>query len=431
MRTTNNKNREYPALGERVAETYSVQSKATLRNKLSDPYVKAFRWASDRIGNEGVICFVSNNSFLDNIAFDGMRSCLESEFSKVYHADLKGNAHTSGERRQREAGNIFDDQIRVGIGITLLVKKRTPPARAEIFLYEVADSLPSDAKRAVLDNAGQFLNLPLTKITPDERHTWLTQGERPEFRSFLPVASKTGKDAAPGAAVAIFKLFSLGVVTSRDSSVYNYSRSEVARSVRSLIASYNDEVARLSHGRSKLTEGDHYSQALKWTDRLKEALQAGKYLEFDASKIRNSLYRPFARQYLYFDQLLNQRQYLQPIVFPTAQSESENLAIVSSTIGFRSSYTAIVTSFIPELHFGCSTDGFQCFPFYTYAKDGTHRRENITDWALEQFRAPTATPPSPSGTSSTTSTPSCIILSTASASPPTSAANSPASRSPQ
>ncbi len=152
----NNQNREYPALEERVAATYTAQSAATLRNKLSDPYVKAFRWASDRIGDEGIVCFVSNNSFLDNIAFDGMRSCLESEFSSVYHLNLKGNAHTSGERRRREAGNIFDDQIRVGVGITLLVKNRKTAPPAEISVYSVDDYLSSERKRDLLVNAVEF-----------------------------------------------------------------------------------------------------------------------------------------------------------------------------------------------------------------------------------------------------------------------------------
>ena len=123
----NNKNRKYQALIERVATTYGARSIATLSNKLSDPYVKAFRWASDRIGEEGIVRFVSNNSFLDNIAFDGMRRSLESEFSNDPPPQLKGNAHTSGERRRREAGNIFYDQIRVGVGITFLVNNRKKP----------------------------------------------------------------------------------------------------------------------------------------------------------------------------------------------------------------------------------------------------------------------------------------------------------------
>lgn len=136
------------------------------------------------------------------------------------------------------------------------------------------------------------------------------------------------------------------------------------RNVKALASNYNAEVGRLSH-KSTPKADEQYSDRLKWTDRLKEALQARQYLEFDASKIRNSLYRPFATQWLYFDHLLNQRRYLQHLVFPTPKSEEENLAIVSSTIGFCSSYTAIMTSMIPELHFGCSTDGFQSFPFYT------------------------------------------------------------------
>ena len=119
----NNKNRKYPTMDARVAETYAKASAATNKKALTDPYVKAIRWASDRIGDEGVVAFVTNNGFLDAVAFDGMRKHLEQDFTKIYHVDLKGNARTTGERRRKEGGNIFDDQIRVGIGISFFVRK--------------------------------------------------------------------------------------------------------------------------------------------------------------------------------------------------------------------------------------------------------------------------------------------------------------------
>jgi predicted helicase len=386
----NNQNREYPALEERVAATYTAQSVATLRNKLSDPYVKAFRWASDRIGNEGIVCFVSNNSFLDNIAFDGMRSCLESEFSKIYHINLKGNAHTSGERRRREAGNIFDDQIRVGVGITLLLKSGKATTRAEISVYSVDDFLSSEKKRELLVDADTFSRVPLQPIMPDERHTWLTEGEREEFKSFTPVADKAQKASKGGDdAVAIFKLFSLGLVTNRDVYTYSFDERGLRETVRDMLEAYESALALAKHqvGRDTAELIDVEDKRIKWTRQTKASLSARKPTAVKPDAFRTALYRPFTKKYVYFDDFWNEEQYKLRRIFPTAATETENLAVVSSAVGFRSSYTAIMTSFIPELHFGCSTDGFQCFPFYTYAEDGTNRRENITDWALGQFRA--------------------------------------------
>ena len=133
----NNKNQKYKTLDQRVKDTYSKDSKAQNTNALSDPYVKAIRLASDRIGDEGIVAFVTNNSFLDGLAFDGMRKHLEHDFTKIYHIDLKGNARTSGERRRKEGGNIFDDKIRVGVGISFFIKK----ADAKSEKAEVSDLL--------------------------------------------------------------------------------------------------------------------------------------------------------------------------------------------------------------------------------------------------------------------------------------------------
>ena len=142
-------------MDDRVAETYVKDSEATLRNKLYDPYVKAIRWASDRIGKEGIVAFVTNNGFLDGIAFDGMRKHLAQDFTKIYHIDLKGNARTSGERRRKEGGNVFDDQIRVGVGITFFIKKANVTSEStEVWIYSVDDYLKGHEKQKLLTDFG-------------------------------------------------------------------------------------------------------------------------------------------------------------------------------------------------------------------------------------------------------------------------------------
>jgi predicted helicase len=211
----NNKNRAYPAIDKRVSESYVKASTAQLRSKLSDPYVKAFRWASDRIGKQGIVCFVTNNGFIDQKAFDGMRKHLYSDFDTILHFDLKGNARTYGERRQREGGNVFDDQIRVGVGISLFIRYEKRQGK-RLQMYRVDDYMRSAAKKDLLKKFGSMGGTPLTTITPDVKNNWLTEGEEADFEDMLALSPR-GPKASPSK--SIFRVFSLGVYyrTRRDS----------------------------------------------------------------------------------------------------------------------------------------------------------------------------------------------------------------------
>jgi predicted helicase len=371
-----NKNRKYMHMDKRVQETYTKASKATLRNKLSDPYVKAFRWATDRIRTGGgVVAFVSNNSFLDKIAFDGMRSYLASEFSKIIHLDLKGDAHTSAERRRREGGNIFENQIRVGVGITILIKH--PDLQDNrIQVHSVQDYLTSKEKTALLIEFGSASKVPFTVVHADENNNWLTEGHQDDFASFLPLGDRKRK--AKAFSETIFSSFSLGIATNRDAWAYSYREASVEKNMRKTISTYT--LAARDNDDLVGSTGEH---EIKWTDRLLGAHRSGTRLEFDRSKIRPALYRPFSRQYLYFDGLMNQRQYQQHRFFPT--NTSENVCFCINDIGYRSPLAILVTDCVPDLHVLAGSDGFQCFPFYRYNEDGTNRRENITDWALDEF----------------------------------------------
>ena len=356
----NNKNRRYPAVDGRIGKTYAKDSTATLKNKLSDAYVKAFRWASDRVGPEGVVAYVSNNSFLDNIAFDGMRKHLEGDFSRIYHVNLKGNARTSGERRRREAGNVFLDAIRVGIGITLLVKK-AGQRPAEVWYHSVDDYLTSETKLDILRMNDHFTALPFEKLQPDRRHTWLTEGQHIEFNSFLPMGTKEAKGGSSSSESTAFDLFSLGVASNRDTWAYNFQRDELKGNVKRLITNYNSEVARYSATDGNIdnfvNKDEHF---IKWTDRLKDALAKGERLALDERSIRRALYRPFDGEFLYFDHVLNQRRYLQYLIFPTPEAETENIAICLSGLVRTKPFYCLTSNRIPDLHL---TGDTQCFPF--------------------------------------------------------------------
>ena len=384
----NNKNRKYPVMDKQIEETYVRDSTAQLKSKLYDPYVKAFNWASKRIGEEGVVAFVTNNGFLDGIAFDGMRKHLAQDFTKIYHIDLKGNARTSGERRRKEGGNVFDDQIRVGVGISFLIKKaETTSDPAEIWIYSVENYLKMREKQKFLTNLGDYTNVPMKQTTIDKKHTWLTEGLRSEFETFCPMGSETSKKGMGDAEGTLFKTYSVGVVTARDAWVYNFNREVLTENLTQMMEYYNGQVFRWereSSGDIKVNDFiDTDDAKIKWTRSLKSRLRTGTLTEFSSENVRTSLYRPFTKSHLYFHRMMNECVYVFPSIFPTTVTETENRAICVSSPRTNTSFHTLMIDVIPDFHL---TGDSQCFPFYTYDEDGTNRQENITDWALAEFQ---------------------------------------------
>ena len=388
----NNKNRKYPTMDRRVQETYVKDSKATNKNKLSDPYVKAFRWASDRIGEEGVVALVTSNSFLNGLAFDGVRKHLEQDFSKIYHIDLKGNARTAGERRRQEGGNIFDDQIRVGVGISFFIRKAKAKSEgAEVWIYSIDDYLKARGKQELLNKFGDYTDVPAKKAAIDAKHTWLTEKHHAEFDTFIALGSKEAKAAKGEAADVIFARYSNGVKTNRDAWVYNFDRNALAGNMSRMIDTYNDQVFKWERQGNRGVDVDDFvvpdEKEIGWSSGLKQDLKRGKIAEFSHENVRRSLFRPFTKSSLYFNRMMNERVYVFPSIFPTPETETENRVIVVSDHGFRAGFSILATDMIPDVHALAASDAFQCFPFYAYDEDGGNRRENVTDWALAQFRA--------------------------------------------
>ena len=201
----NNKNRKYQTMDKRVAETYAKDSKATLKNQLSDPYVKAIRWASDRIGQEGVVAFVTNNSFLDGVAFDGMRKHLADNFEAIYILDLSGNVRKN-PKLSGTTHNVFG--IQVGVSINFFIKKReNANSQAEIFYARVDEFWRKEDKYRYLDSKEYYRNIEWQSIRPDQRYTWLTEGLRAEFETFIPMGTKEAKAARGEAVDVIFKIY--------------------------------------------------------------------------------------------------------------------------------------------------------------------------------------------------------------------------------
>lgn len=388
----NNKNRKYPTMDKRVRETYSRDSKATNKNVLADPYVKAIRWAADRIGEEGIVALVSNNGFLDGVASDGMRKHLEQDFTMIYHIDLKGNARTSGERRRREGGNVFDDQIRVGVGISFFIKKaKAESEQAEVWTYSADDYLRAREKQENLIRFGDYTGVPVKKAVIDRKHTWLTEGLHAEYELFTPLGSKDSKVAGGEAEGVIFKTYSRGITTCRDKWVYNFSRNALTENMKRTIDIYNEQVFKWNRLSRQETDLDDFvlydDRKIKWSHTLKADLRRGRTTDLSQEKLRQSLYRPFTMSHLYFDRVMNEAVYVFPSIFPSPKAEEENRVICVSGPG-HDVFRNLIANRIVELKFSNSSNGgTQCFPFYTYDEDGDNRRENITDWALDRFRS--------------------------------------------
>ena len=383
----NNKNRQYKTMDTFVRETYSRDSKATNKNALSDPYVKAILWASKRIGKEGVVAFVTNNGFLDGIAFDGMRKHLAQDFDAIYILDLSGNVRQN-PKLSGTTHNVFG--VQVGVSINFFIKRkisRTDPKSAEIFYARVDEFWRKEEKYSYLDSKEHHQNIEWQQVTPDSRYTWLTEGLHAEFDTFLPMGSKKVKRRKAVEVNVIFDTFGVGLQTSRDAWLYNFNENTLIQNVERISGFYNMHVLKWRGTPQNLRDVDDFVEyddtKIKWSSGLKLKLERAELAESTESELRVSLFRPFTKMNLCFDNTLNHRMSIFPTTFPTPEAEKENQVICINVSRTSASFHTLMVNVIPDYHI---TGDAQCFPFYTYDEDGTNRQENITDWALTEFQ---------------------------------------------
>ena len=282
----NNKNRKYPTMDAQVKETYAKDSTARNKNALADPYVKAIRWASDRIGEEGVVAFITNNGFLDGVAFDGMRKRLAADFDAIYILDLGGNARKG---LKVSDANVFG--IRVGVSINLFVKKcDNTNVHAEIFYACVDEFWRKEDKYRYLDSKEHYRNIEWQPITPDQRYTWLTEGLHADFETFIPMGTQEAKAATGAAVEVIFQTYSNGVKTNRDAWAYNFNRNTLTENMSGMIETYNAEVDRWKRRENQDENVDDFvvygDEKISWSRDLKSKLKRGKIAEYDKYKVR-------------------------------------------------------------------------------------------------------------------------------------------------
>lgn len=346
----NNQNLKYPRLDGRIEKTYVSRSSANLKNKLYDSYFRALRWATDRIGDAGIIAFVSNNSFLDANTADGVRLTFQDEFSDIYLYNLKGNARTQGERRRREGGNVFESGSRTGITITVLVKTADHAGDAKIHYAEVDDYLTRQEKLDEIADNHSITGTEFQTISPNAHGDWISQRDE-TFGALQPMG-----DNAKGnnQSSAVFVTYSLGVSTNRDAWVYNFSDESLRANVGRLTENYN---AQLCSSDKRLDQ-----TLVKWSSKLDAAFGKGAKLRVDPAAFRPAFYRPFVRECLYFNSVLNERQALQGNLFPSPVQP--NVTVTVTPAGGRP-FMPLMASLLPDLHFNGDT---QCFPLYTWAK---------------------------------------------------------------
>lgn len=353
-----NQNDHYEELDARLAATYVQETASSNKNKLYDSYIRAYRGASDRIGNQGVIGFVTNAGWLDSSSADGMRKCITEEFNSIYIYHLKGNARTQGVQRQKEKDNVFGEGSRAPVAIVFLVKNPRSSDRGKIYFHAVDDYLTREEKLAALKRDRSISNTSMNVIVPDAHGDWFNQRDD-SFSHFMRMDGKKAKEPA------IFKNFSLGVATGRDAWCYNFSKNVLSSNIHRMIDNY--ERIRLESIKSENFVLTKNPVEISWNSNLEQRLNKNTIIKFDNNALCKSFYRPFIPSNLYFHVDLIARRYQLASIFPNNSAENlvicssgvDNLVICINQNAKDAGQIALMTDHIADLHFNGDT---QCFP---------------------------------------------------------------------
>lgn len=371
-------NVEYRHLDQRIADTYAQQVDSQLKRYIYNSFVRAIRWASNRIGEKGVIGFITSASWLDGASMTGLRRCLHEEFTSLYVLNLRGNQQsTSGEMSRREGGKLFGGGSRQPIAISILVKNPAKIRRSDIHYHDIGDYLTREEKLARLVAFKDGEEVPWQRITPDQFGDWVNQRDS-RFDDYLALGDKKKIEAE-----TVFRIYSLGLATNRDAWCYNASRTQLEQNIRGSLDFFNSEVARYQATSKQILVKDFVnldSKRFSWgPDPIKKVGQ-GKTISFHSEAIRSCIYRPFSRQWAYFHRTYNNRVYQLPSIFP--KPDSENRLICVSGIGAKE-VSCLMVDTLPDLNMLAA--GSQSFPRYVYTEDG-EQISNITERAVRRLQ---------------------------------------------
>lgn len=408
----NNQNTTYDYLDKSIANTYVLHSKSTLTRNAYDSYIKAFRWSTDRIGDNGVVCFVSNGSYLDSVALDGFRECLLGDFTHVYVFNLRGNARTQGEQRRKEHGNVFGEGTRTPVAITLLIKRAGVQNDGFIHYHDIGDYLTREEKLNIIAEFGNIDGIEWEHITPNENNDWINQRNQ-SFGNFIALGDKKKKEQ-----ISIYHdNYASGLSTNRDVWVYNFSAYKACDNAEKMINFYNDERVRCNmeldeHERTgivinptqKVKETffmnvrSNDETKISWSEKLLKLFRKDEMIE-NNGVIRLVSYRPFCKKKLFYNKDIIERPSKWDNIIP--DDKHDNLVICVSGSPIKKNFSVLITDTIQDLNF---MEHSQSFPLYIYEEsketetqlslfadttDGQEkytRRDAITDEALQAFR---------------------------------------------
>ena len=386
----NNQNMKYPDLDESISNTYVKLSSSKTRTSVYDSYFKAFRWASNRLKEQGIVCFVTNGSWIDSNSADGFRKSLSKEFSSVFVFNLRGNARTMGEQRRMESGNVFGEGSRTPVAITLLVRNPKHKGPADIYYHDIGDYLTREEKLNIISKTGDMEDIAWTRLLPNDSGDWINQRDE-TYSTFLPLGDRNSKGKE---AQAIFKTFSNGIKTNRDPWTYNYSKQKVVDNMKRMIINYNQIV---DDYRNNPKDFNQYvridKKKISWVQNLIEDLKNHKKAKFNQDELTISTYRPFQKMWLYKERQMVWTLGRIPSIFPDAKTP--NLFINVTGPGASVEFSSLINQFPPNYH---SMDTGQCYPLYFYSENNTtspnlfetegqiNRTDAITDWAYNLFR---------------------------------------------
>lgn len=391
----NNQNVSYKHLDKTLADTYVAKSKATLSRNAYDTYIKAFRWATDRIGDNGVIGFVSNGAYLDSVALDGFRQCLLEDFNSVYVFNLRGNQRTSGELSRKEGGKIFGSGSRTPVAITVLVKKKGVKKDGFVRYYDIGDYLSRTDKLNIISEYGSIKNIPWKYLTPNDNNDWLNQ-RNPNYINFIALGDKKKREN-----ISVYSdNFASGLATNRDVWVYNFSEMKSKENADRMIEFYNSERERCHQKfNESVTKGiclsdakarETYIQNIRSNDETKISWSRGLFKRFCKDEqiqlvedIRKVSYRPFCKKNLSYNSSIMEMQSKWDKIYP--ENDTDNLVICISGTGTKKGFSVLMTDCIQDLQLLFNA---QCYPLYIYDRvdDGFNNELTLFDFFEEDVK---------------------------------------------
>lgn len=382
----NNQNSTYKYLDQAIAKTYVFRSTSTLTRNAYDSYIRAFRWATDRLGDNGIIGFVSNGSYLDSVALDGFRECLLEEFNHIYVFNLRGDQRTLGETSRREGGKIFGSGSRTPVAITILVKRKGVKKDRFIRYHDIGDYLSREQKLAIISEFGDISAIKWSFITPNENNDWINQRNQ-SYINFVALGDKKKQEQ-----ISIYlDNYASGLSTNRDVWLYSYSAEQAMTHAEQMIAFYNSERERCFAELKQQNEqglisvddkkaAETYLLNIRSNDAAKISWSRGLFSLFCKGEaiennglIRPVAYRPFCRKNIMYNKRIIEMPSKWDSIIP--DDKHSNLVICISGAPIKKNFSALLTNTIQDLNF---MEHSICFPMYMYDKEEKHNNAQMT-----------------------------------------------------